>query len=40
MAALAEALRALDVNVDIIADMDVIKDDAVLERIVAALGGD
>jgi hypothetical protein len=40
LAALAEALRALDVDVDIIADMDVIKDDAVLERIVVALGGD
>ena len=40
MAALAEALRALDVDVDIIADMDVIRDDAVLERIVVALGGD
>jgi hypothetical protein len=40
MAALAEALRALDVDVDIIADMDVLQDDAVLKRMVLALGGD
>jgi len=40
MAALAEALRALDVNVDIVADMDIIKDDDVLGRIITALGGD
>ena len=36
---MAEALRALDVSVDIIVDIDVIKDDAVMERIVVALGG-
>jgi predicted ATPase len=40
MAALAAALRALDVDVDIITDMDVIQDADVLERMVLALGGD
>jgi hypothetical protein len=39
LAALAEALRALDVDVDVIVDMDVIKDEAVLQRLVLALGG-
>jgi AAA domain, putative AbiEii toxin, Type IV TA system len=40
MAALAEALRALDVTVDVVTDMDVLKEDSVLERIVLSLGGD
>jgi len=40
MAALAEALRSLDVSVDVVADMDVLKEDTVLKRIVDALGGD
>ena len=40
MAALADALCALDVTVDVVADMDVLNDDAVLERIIIALGGD
>lgn len=38
MAALAESLRALDVTVDVVADMDVLKEEAVLQRIIAALG--
>lgn len=37
---LAEALRALDVTVDVIADIDVLNDDAVLKKLVGALGGD
>ena len=40
MAALAKALTALDVPVDIIADIDVLSDDTVLRRIIEALGGD
>ena len=40
MAKLAEILVALDLPVDIIADIDVIRDLSDLERIVAALGGD
>jgi hypothetical protein len=40
MAALAEALRALNVTVDVIADIDVLNDEAVLKRLVDALGGD
>ena len=40
MAALAEALRALDVNVDVVADFDLLNDEKVLERLVLALGGD
>lgn len=40
MAALADALCALDVTVDVVADMDVLNDDAVLEHIIIALGGD
>lgn len=40
MAALAEALAALDVRIDVIADMDVLKEEPVLQRIVQALGGD
>lgn len=40
MAALAEALRALDVHVDVVADFDLLNDERVLERLVLALGGD
>ena len=40
MAKLAEILVALDLPVDIIADIDVIRDLSDLKRIVAALGGD
>lgn len=40
MAALAEALRALDVPVDIIADIDVLNDEATFRRLVETLGGD
>ena len=40
MASLAKALVALDVPVDIVADIDVLNDDAILLRIVNALGGD
>lgn len=40
MASLAEALRALDVDVDVIADIDLLNDESVLERLVQALGGD
>src|SRR5580698_1853661 len=40
MAALAEALRALDVHVDVVADFDLLNDEKVLERLVLALGGD
>lgn len=39
MAALAEALRALDVHVDVVADFDLLNDERVLERLVLALGG-
>jgi hypothetical protein len=39
MAALAEALRALDVDVDVIADFDLLNDEFVLARLVKALGG-
>jgi hypothetical protein len=39
MAALAEALRALDVDVDVIADFDALNDEKVLEGLVRALGG-
>lgn len=39
MAVLAEALRALDVDVDVIADFDLLNDESVLERLVRALGG-
>jgi ABC-type cobalamin/Fe3+-siderophores transport system ATPase subunit len=39
LAAIAEALRALDVMVDVIADMDVLNDASVLQRIVMALDG-
>jgi hypothetical protein len=40
MAALAEALRALDVHVDVVADFDLLNEERVLERLVLALGGD
>ncbi len=40
MARLAETLTALDVPVDIIVDIDVVRDERVLRRIVGALGGD
>ena len=40
MAALAETLVALDVPVDVVADIDVLRENAVLERLVHALGGD
>jgi hypothetical protein len=39
MAALAEALRALDVTVDVIADMDILNEEAVFQRLVTALNG-
>jgi putative AbiEii toxin of type IV toxin-antitoxin system/OLD-like protein len=39
MAVLAEALRALDVHVDVIADFDILNDEGNLERLVKALGG-
>jgi hypothetical protein len=39
MAALATALRALDVPVDVIADMDVLNDENVMELLVQTLGG-
>ena len=40
IAALAEILIALDVQVDVIADIDVLRDEAGLKRMVTALGGD
>ncbi len=40
MASLAETLRALDVAVDVIADIDVLKNEGGLQRMVNALGGD
>jgi hypothetical protein len=40
MATLAEALLALGVIVDVIADFDVLNDESVLERLVRTLGGD
>jgi hypothetical protein len=40
MFTLAEALRALDVRVDVIADIDIIQEESALERLVKALGGD
>jgi hypothetical protein len=39
MAALAEPLRALDVTVDVVADIEVLNEESVLERLVKALGG-
>lgn len=40
MAMLEEALRSLDVPVDVIADIDVLNDENVLQRLITALGGD
>ena len=40
MDALAKTLVALDVPVDVVADIDVLREDVVLERLVHALGGD
>jgi ABC-type cobalamin/Fe3+-siderophores transport system ATPase subunit len=40
MATLTETLRALDVNVDVIGDIDVLNDLAVLKKLVISLGGD
>ena len=40
MAALAKALRELDVPVDVIADIDVLRSDDILKDIVETLGGD
>ena len=40
MAAMAETLVALDVPVDIVADIDVLREEAVLKRIVHTLSGD
>ena len=40
MATLAEALRALGVRVDVIADMDVLSEKLTMKRLVIALGGD
>ena len=39
MAALAKALRELDVPVDVIADIDILRSDDVLKNIVETLGG-
>jgi energy-coupling factor transporter ATP-binding protein EcfA2 len=36
---LARALRALDVNVDVIADIDILNDESVFEKLVIALNG-
>ena len=40
MAALAQALSALDVPVDVIADIDILRDETDLKKLVGALGGD
>ena len=40
MATLAGTLRALDVRVDVIADIDVLRDESGLQKIVTALEGD
>ena len=40
MAALAKSLRALDVPVDVIADIDILREETDLRRVVEALGGD
>ena len=40
MATLAETLRALDVPVDVIADIDILREEPGLQRMVNALGGD
>ena len=39
MATLAETLRALDVPVDIIADIDILRNEGELQRMISALGG-
>jgi hypothetical protein len=39
-ATLADSLRALDVPVDVIVDIDVLNDETVLRKIVESLGGD
>lgn len=40
MASLASTLRAMGVRVDVIADIDVLREDGTLRKIVEALGGD
>ena len=40
MAALAETLVALDVPVDIVADIDILNDEGVLQNVIEALEGD
>ena len=40
MATLAETLRALDVSVDVVADIDILRHASGLERIIKVLGGD
>ena len=40
MASLAKSLRELDVPVDIIADIDILRDDGELHKVFEALGGD
>ena len=40
MATLAETLRALDVSVDVVADIDILRDEGGLKRIVNILDGD
>ena len=40
MATLAETLRALDVPVDVVADIDILRYESGLQRIIDALGGD
>ena len=40
MATLAEALTALDVPVDIVADMDILNDETIMKRIIEALKGE
>ena len=40
MPELARALVALDVPVDVVADMDILNSDAVFQRVIEALGGD
>ena len=40
MSAVVEALRALDVIVDVVVDIDILREEAILERVVTALGGE
>lgn len=40
MAALAKALTALDVPVDVVADIDILNDTAAFRRVVESIGGD